>query len=408
MIKKDFSRISIPLFFIGTVLLVMISSSQCCYADTDNVVYNILNKFSTKASSYGSALQVCAERLFYWCLVLDVVFLGIRVSLKRDEIALTLKQFVFMLLFAGFVFSVIKNYSVWSMNLINGLRTLANSLGGPDITLDAFKIGVNIIKQIVDKTSAWSPIDSLGYLILGCIIMACFALMAAQIVLIKCEAYVAMNASILLLGFGGSSFLKEYAINTMRYALSVAFKLFVLQLVLGIGLSFITEFETTDAQLYDLLILIGASVVLLALVKTIPDVCAGIINGTHTGNGGALHSTGAMVAGASAAVGAAVGSSLVASGRGASSTKAALDMAGYEGKTGWSKAGAAAKNVLNANSAARRERNAWGSIGQRMNSHLKDGRDASKLQEELSSSIASTAKPPPPPDSEPTEEPSGN
>jgi type IV secretion system protein TrbL len=202
--------------------------------------------------------------------------------------------------------------------------------------------------------------------------------------------------------------LKEYAINTMRYALSVAFKLFVLQLVLGIGLSFITEFETTDAQLYDLLILIGASVVLLALVKTIPDVCAGIINGTHTGNGGALHSTGAMVAGASAAVGAAVGSSLVASGRGASSTKAALDMAGYEGKTGWSKAGAAAKNVLNANSAARRERNAWGSIGQRMNSHLKDGRDASKMQEELSSSIASTAKPPPPPDAEPTEEPSGN
>ena len=73
--------------------------------------------------------------------------------------------------------------------------------------------------------------------------MACFALMTAQIVLIKCEAYIAMNAAVLLLGFGGSSLLKEYAINTMRYALSVAFKLFVMQLVLGIGMSFISDFN---------------------------------------------------------------------------------------------------------------------------------------------------------------------
>jgi hypothetical protein len=43
-----------------------------------------------------------------------------------------------------------------------------------------------------------------------------------------------------------------------------------------------------------------------------------------------------------------------------------------------------------------------------MNTHLKDGRDASKLQEDLSTSIATTSKPPPPSDSEPTEEPSGN
>ncbi len=388
--------ISMPLLSVGIVLLIIMFSSECCYASTDNVVYNILNKFSTKASAYGSALQIYAEKLFYWCLVLDVALLGVKISLKRDEIASALKQFVFMLLFAGFIFSVIKNYSVWSMNLINGLRTLATGLGSPDITLDAFRIGANIVKQIIDMTSAWSPVDSFGYLILGCVIMACFALMAAQVVLIKCEAFVAMNAAILLLGFGGSSLLREYAIGTMRYALSVAFKLFVLQLVLGIGLSFITEFETTDAHVYDLLILIGASVVLLALVKTIPEVCAGIINGTHTGNGSALLSTGAMVAGASAAVGATIGGGMVASSRAASSTKAAVDMAGYEGKTGLGKFGTAASNIWNANSAARRERNAWGSIGQRMNSHLKDGRDTTKLQTELSSNIPPTAKPPPP------------
>ena len=119
----------------------------------EDIVYNIVDKFSTKASVYGSALKIYAEKLFYWCLILDIALLGIRVVLKRDDIASILKQFVFILLFAGFIFSVIKNYDVWSMNLINGLKTIATGLGGPDFTLYTFKTGVDIVKKILDSTS---------------------------------------------------------------------------------------------------------------------------------------------------------------------------------------------------------------------------------------------------------------
>lgn len=269
------------------------------------------------------------------------------------------------------------------MNLINGLKSIATGLGGPDLTLSPFEAGIDIVKKILAATSSWTPIDSLGYLLVGCIVMVCFALMTAQIVMIKCEAYIAMNAAVLLLGFGGSSLLKEYAINTMRYALSVAFKLFVMQLVVGIGMSFVSDFKSTSMKLEDLLVLIGAAVVLLALVKTIPDVCAGIINGSHIGNGSALMSTGAMVAGAGVAVGAAAISGGTSLARGIGSVKAAVDMAGYEGKTGWGKLSGAARNLMNANSASRRDKNAWGTIGQRMNSHLKDGRDSAEFQANL-------------------------
>lgn len=349
-----------------------------------DVVYDITEKFSTKSYVYGVALKIYAEKLFYWCLILDTAILGCRVIMKREDIASTIKQFVFMLLFAGFIFSVIKNYDVWSMNLVNGLKLIAVGLGGPELALSPFNTGVEIVISILDKMSATDPVDSLGYLITGCIIMVCFALMTAQIVMIKCESYIAMNAAVLLLGFGGSSFLKEYAINTMRYALSVAFKLFVMQLVLGLGMSFIKDFRTLSSiELADLLVLIGAAVVLLALVKTIPDVCAGIINGSHTGNGGSLMSTGAMVAGVGMAAGAAAAGGSASLARGVGSVRAAVQMAGYEGKTGWGKLGGAARNLMNANSASRRDQNAWGSIGQRMNSHLKEGRDTAELQATL-------------------------
>ncbi|MDD2469259.1 MAG: P-type conjugative transfer protein TrbL [Desulfobulbus sp.] len=349
-----------------------------------DVVYDITEKFSTKSSVYGVALKIYAEKLFYWCLILDTAILGCRVIMKREDIASAIKHFVFMLLFAGFIFSVIKNYDVWSMNLVNGLKLIAVGLGGPELALSPFNTGVEIVISILDKMSATDPVDSLGYLITGCIIMVCFALMTAQIVMIKCESYIAMNAAVLLLGFGGSSFLKEYAINTMRYALSVAFKLFVMQLVLGLGMSFIKDFRTLSSiELADLLVLIGAAVVLLALVKTIPDVCAGIINGSHTGNGGSLMSTGSMVAGVGMAAGAAAAGGSASLARGVGSVRAAVQMAGYEGKTGWGKLGGAARNLMNANSASRRDQNAWGSIGQRMNSHLKEGRDTAELQATL-------------------------
>jgi len=370
------------IFFPLLAFIVCFWGSSICYANND-VITDITTKFSSQASIYGSALKAYAERLFYWCLILDTALLGIRVALKRDDITSILKQFVFILLFAGFIFSVIKNYDVWSMNLINGLKNIGNGIGGQDLTTAPFKTGIEIVRKILDATSAWSPVDSLGYLIIGCIIMACFALMTAQIVMIKCEAYIAMNAAVLLLGFGGSSLLKEYAINTMRYALSVAFKLFVMQLVVGIGMSFVNDFTSTDTELFDLLVLIGAAVVLLALVKTIPDVCAGIINGSHTGNGGSLMSTGAMVAGVGMAAGAAAAGGSASLARGVGSVRAAVQMAGYEGKTGWGKLGGAARNLMNANSASRRDQNAWGSIGQRMNSHLKEGRDTAELQATL-------------------------
>ncbi|WP_167496621.1 P-type conjugative transfer protein TrbL [Desulfopila sp. IMCC35006] len=372
-------RIVKPLHLLVLVVLFISLLPDISFAEPRGVVVDIMDKFSTQASIYGTTLEGYAERLFYWCLILDVVLLGIRVSLNRDDIASMIKQFVFILLFAGFIFAVIKNYDVWSMNLIKGLNSVAVTLGGPNLDLSPFDTGMNLVKGIIDETSGWTPMSSLGFLIVGAMIMVCFALITAQIVLVKCEAYIAMNAAVLLLGFGGSSLLKEYAINTMRYALSVAFKLFVMQLVVGIGMSFLNDFQDTNMQLEDLLILVGAAVVLLALVKTIPDVCAGIINGSHTNTGGSLMSTAAAVG--AVGVGVAAGGASMA--RGVGSVKAAAQMAGHQGKTGWAKVGGTAKNIMDANSSSRQDRNAWGGIGQRMNSHLKQGREAAKVSKNL-------------------------
>ena len=86
---------------------------------------------------------------------------------------------------------------------------------------------------------------------------------------------------------------------------------------------------------------IGASVVLLALVKSLPDVCAGIINGSHVASGAALTASAAAVGGA--AIGA-----MVAGSNTVQNVKDAAKVAGMDGARGLGKAEHMAKSLWGA------------------------------------------------------------
>ena len=183
------------------------------------------------------------------------------------------------------------------------------------------------------------------------ITIVCFCLITAQVIFIKCEAFVAMLAACILLGFGTLSIMRDYAVNVLRYILAVAFKLFVMQLVIGIGYSFLKEAVTPQADLPSVCVIIGASIVLLALVKSLPDTVAGIIQGSHIGSGMALQSTAAAVGGAM--IGGAVGAAA-----GANNVRLASQLASEQGKTGMGMVTGTAGNLASAGLDAMHKRSA--------------------------------------------------
>ena len=317
-------------------------------ADTD-FVSKLVSSFYDKTSAWEPILKKYALLVFRWLLILEVCFLGIKAALNREQVGDIFKHFVMLLLMAGFFLAVINNYKEWSWNLIDGLKQIGFELSSPQYSSDSpFIAGMKIVNLILSKLSAWSPGNSVALLLAALVVMVCFALISAQVVFIKCEAMIAMMAALILVSFGGSSFLKDYAVNALRYVLAVAFKLFVMQLVLGVGLAFIQDFDTSTAELQDIFIVIGASIVLLALVKSIPDTCAGIINGSHVSGGAAITAATAAVGGA---VAGAVGGS-IAAGRSAAVTtqnvKDASNIAGMEGKSGMGKGVSVARSMWGA------------------------------------------------------------
>ena len=181
-------------------------------------------------------------------------------------------------------------------------------------------IGVELIKKLLDAVSAWSPIDSLGVLIAAIVIMVCFGLITAFSIVALVESYIIVYAGILLMGFGGSRWTKDYAIRTLQYAMSVGAKLYVLILLLGIGAKIMAKWiADLDAENnVDIVLVIGFAITFLALVKILPDLAQGLINGASYGNGSALTAAAAAVGGAAgAAAGMAVGAGMAAKGAGA-------------------------------------------------------------------------------------------
>lgn len=321
--------------------LVIVISDPALAANED-FVSTLVHEFYNKTSAWEPALKRYALVVFRWLLILEVCFLGIKAALNRDQLVDIFKQFVMLLLMAGFFMAVITYYKEWSWNLIHGLGDIGKELTPGGYSSESpFLTGMQLVKLILDKLSFWSPGNSIALLIAALVIIVCFALISAQVVFIKCEAMVTMSAALILVAFGGSVFLKDYAINAIRYVLAVAFKLFVMQLVLGIGIAFIDGFSTSTVELQDIFVVIGASVVLLALVKSLPDVCAGIINGSHVSSGAALSASAATVGGA--AMGA-----MIAGGNTIQNVRDAAKIANFEGATCFGKPGHMARSLWGA------------------------------------------------------------
>lgn len=271
-----------------------------------SVISRIVQTFNDKTSAWMGKAQDYARTLFYWCFVLEIAYIGIRASISVADIKETLQNFVMAVLTAFFFLAVINNYEAWSYALIHGLQSAADTMSGLEKASDnPMKSGLEIASTILSKMSMWSPGQAVAFLLTGAFVVICFALITAQIIVIKCEALIAMLAACLLLGLGATKFFREYAINTIRYVFSVAFKLFTMQLILGIGYTFIDEIKVGDADWATLFTVMGFSIVLLTLVKILPETVGGIISGSHAGSGGGLMKM--VVTGAALAAGAAIG-----------------------------------------------------------------------------------------------------
>lgn len=296
-----FNRINLAYLILGALLILVLITNNA-HADLVNLGANsIVDAFKNKTANWGDKLLPMAKQLFWLLAFIEFAWAMIGLAFRSSDIGDWVSTIINQIMFIGLFYWFLINSTSFGKDILNSFRIAGEQAGGASLApTQIFNNGIEIVSKMLDSISVTSPIDSLSMVIASIVVIACFALIAAFTILAIVESYFVIYAGILFMGFGGSRWTKDYAVKTLQYAVSVGAKIFVLALILGIANSMIGDWVTAfnAKKNLDVILIIGCSIVFVALVKIIPDLVQGLINGTSMASGGALTSAAAAVGGA--------------------------------------------------------------------------------------------------------------
>ena len=283
----------------------------------------------------------------FWTLgTISLVFTFGFMALRKADIGEFFAEFIRFILFFGFFLWLLRNGPAFANSIIQSLARIGEQASGvasvtPSGIVD---IGFMILKQAFSNSSIWSPVDSFIGVALSLGILILLAVVAINMLLLLVSGWLLMYAGIFFLGFGGSRWTSDMAINYYKTVLGVAVQIMTMVLLVGIGndllSSFYARMNTGTLNFEELGVMLVFCVALLMLVNRVPPLIAGIITGSGIGGAGGIGNFGAgaaigaamgaasMAAGAASVAGAAVMGGAASAAGGMSAVKAAFEKAG--------------------------------------------------------------------------------
>lgn len=293
------------IILVGGIAALALMIATPAHAQSAGTLDQIVTQFQARAATWENTLQSLALRTFGILAIIELAWAGFRLAFRGADAGEWLAEIVNQILFLGFFLALLQNSATWGKVIMDSFRQAGQAAGGVGVApSDVFASGVDLAQKVMAQMSIWAPAASVGLMIAGIVIEICFALIAALMVVTLVQSYIVIAAGVINMAFGGSRWTKDIAVATVKYTLSVGAKLMVLQLLVSLGDSLITSWAASfhNITAASLCILIGCSVVMLAIVKIIPDEFQKVVGGASISSGSALVGAAATVGGAAGAV----------------------------------------------------------------------------------------------------------
>ncbi|SEO24978.1 type IV secretion system protein VirB6/type IV secretion system protein TrbL [Nitrosospira multiformis] len=331
METKNISNALSCLLFLG---IIFFSVPSYAAIDSVGVLDNILDRYHTAASAWQTVITQRASWLFWVLVTISMVWTFGLMALRRADIGEFFAEFLRFTVFTGFFWWLLVNGPAFATSIIASLKQIGSeasglrSMGSPSSIVD---IGFEIFYKVLDQSIVWEPVDSMAGILMAAIILIVLALISINMVILLVSGWILAYAGIFFLGFGGSRWTSEIAINYYRTVLGVAISLFAMVLLVGIGKTFLDDYYSAMSgglNLKEMSVMLVVSVVLLTLVNKIPPMLSSIVGGGAGGIGNL--GAGAAIATAATATGVATGMMMASAANaagGASAIKAAFDAA---------------------------------------------------------------------------------
>ncbi len=285
--------------------------------NSSGVMNDVLRRFNDAASSWGPVIQSAASRLFWTLVVISMVWTFGMMALRKADIGEFFAELVRFTVFTGFFWWLLTNANQ-GMNIagtiIQSLQTLGAQAGGlgdsrlgPSSILD---LGFELFDRTLEATSelGWRQMaTALVMELMALAVLFVMALISVNLLILLALSWIMLYAGVFFLGFGGSRWTSDIALNYYRAILGIAAQLMAMVLIVAIGKQFLTHYYSQisgNMASQELAVMFVVSVILLFPVNKVPSMLAGLVSGGGVGSMGV----------GNFGVGAAVGAGMTAAG----------------------------------------------------------------------------------------------
>ena len=333
--------------------LLFYSAGAAAQLTNQGLFDQVVTEFATRATSWQSVVMNAALWLFWTLGTISLVWTGGMMILRKADIGEFFAEFFRFIVFFGFFLWLLRNGPAFATSIIQSLQRLGEQASGVSSVTPSgiVDIGFMIFKQSLANMSLWSPIDSVIGFVLSLGILLVLATVGVNMLLLFVSSWILMYAGVFFLGFGGSRWTSDMAINYYKTVLGVAVQIFAMVLLVGIGVdllsSFYAKMNKGTLNFEELGVMLVFCMALLMLINKIPGLLSGVITGagiSHAGIGsfgagavaGAALGAAGMAATAASMAGAAVmgGAQSIAGGMSAVKEAFAKAQAAMDGGSG--------------------------------------------------------------------------
>jgi type IV secretion system protein TrbL len=272
---------------------------------------DILDDYQNAMGQWESAATGAAATLFALLAAIEVTWTAIVMTLEKTDMQAWVATFIKKLMGIGIFWALLKYGATWLPAIVNSFIQIGQN-GSNQTALNPSSIlveGLNISGKLFGTAGQMGLSFDFGTALClafaGIGIFLSFAIVCVHFVMAMVESYIVLGAGYIFLGFGGSRWTSSYVERYIGLAVNVGVRLMVLYLLIGLGQTFATQWETraasiqyTSAGVQTAFGLLGSTLIYAAVCWTAPKLVGSIMGGSPSLSGGDLVATGVAAAAA--------------------------------------------------------------------------------------------------------------
>ncbi|MBY5579114.1 P-type conjugative transfer protein TrbL [Rhizobium leguminosarum] len=261
------------------------------FAQEGQVLTELENQVSSAAKGWETTIMEAAKSLFWILATIEIGIAAVWLAIQSASLDSWFAELVRRIMFIGFFAFVLTQGPTFARAVVDSLFQIGAG-GGSASPAEVFDAGIRVASQMSEQAQFGVFEDNAlaiaAVLAMG-IVVICFSLVAAIFVSVMVEMYVGLLAGMIMLGLGGSSFTKDFAVRYLVYAFGVGMKLMALVMIAKIGsnvLLGLAQAPTASSdQFVTTLAIAGISVVVFIIAMYVPNIIQGVVQGASVSGG---------------------------------------------------------------------------------------------------------------------------